>query len=814
MANPPVQHKRSQPLADRQPQPRRLPAPPRWLLLLLALIAAALPYWRVLQAGFVWDDQLLLLEWPYYRTPALFGQALWQNVPFSPNYFRPVAGLSFMANHLLSNAQAGGYHLLNLVLHVLTTVVFVWLAYGLLRRLATREGIEADTRRGLAAWLALLLALIFAWHPVHVEAVAFISARFDLLSTLLALVALAGALLLRQTWLAAGVAGLGFLLALGAKEMAVTLPLLVWATARPLPPAGKNRRRAIYGALGLAAVLYLLGRYLSLGYLYQTSGDTLPTGNLIQHMLLAGQSFLRYLWLLIWPFGSLSPIQFADLPVALDNVLAWAGLLLGLALVAALLGWLRRGRGAAWLWLAFLISLLPVLNLVPLDLRGGAFIAERFLYLPSALFLLALGATLLRPAARLWRWAALPAASWKPALFLLVLAPLVAYLLATLSHVPFWQTNDTLWQWAWQQAPRSSLPPSNLAFAALERGDASRALQWAELAVNLDPDNPTAHNNAGAAYMQLGQPDDAVDPFQQAATLRPQNQRYWQNLADALVQAGRYQEAIEVIRGELLARAPESGAAYQLLGKIYIQQGRPEPALEALRQAEGLLPDPGVLRDDMVVALAAAGRGAELLAYMDQFELQYVDEWARLGDMLYLAGDLEHARIAYERARMPDEQILGQLDGASLQEVQARLGTIYLQLDDLQAAEQVAVGMLATNPNEARGHKLMGDVLRRGGSLAGALGAYKQADILAPNTPAILYPLAQVQAELGNRDEALALYERIASLAPDFAAVHYRWGELLWQGGETGAAREHFRRYLQLAPGGEFASQAEDYLNE
>ena len=171
---------------------RQWPTLPVWASALLVGVIAVVAYLGIRAGDFIWDDQILLVEWPYYRDPALFSQALMRNLPFSPNYFRPVVALTFFANHALHGLVASGYRLTNVLFHAVTSL----LAYLLLRRWlgvgGVREDVDAQptAREPLREWLPLGLALLFAWHPVHVEAVALTVGRFDLLSTLFVLLAL------------------------------------------------------------------------------------------------------------------------------------------------------------------------------------------------------------------------------------------------------------------------------------------------------------------------------------------------------------------------------------------------------------------------------------------------------------------------------------------------------------------------------------------------------------------------------------------------------------------------------------------------
>lgn len=830
---------------------RSWPVLPVWAAALIVGVLAALAFIGVLAGDFVWDDQILLVEWPYYRDATLFSQALMRHLPFSPNYFRPLVALTFFANYALHGLVASGYRLTNLLLHALTSV----LAYMLLRRwlacfphhpawtaqstprppdLAVRRermrntGLdmrgentksEPVTGESLREWLAFGLALLFAWHPVHVEAVALIVGRFDLLSTLLVLLALVlasprpvghdrtltaetaelaekserSARALRWSLILQAIgSGLAFLLALGCKEMAVTFPLLLLTFDALLSKSAHRQWRPrwpIYLALAVAGAVYLALRNVGLGYLYRPQPEAaLPSGQALQRLLLVGRSVARYLLLLVWPFGTSAPIHFSPLPVPVSDALAWVELGLVLVLLALLIRALLehernentkgRGRRAAWLWLALAISLLPVANILPLELRGGAIVAERFLYLPSFFFVLALGGTLwplLRratasepAAARQW-WLA-------PTLGAAGVITLIACLVTTLLIVPNWQDDRTLWTWAAARAPRSSLPHTNLSRVALEEGDWARALEQADQARALNPSDATAHNNAGSALLNSGRAAEAEAAFRQALALQPESTLYWTNLAAAVAEQGRLAEATQTIEGEVLSRDPSFGPAYALLGALYLNQGQSAKAVAALEQAQRVLPDPTIIRSDLAQALLADGQSERALDLLQPGDLS-ARQWFELGNELATSEQAQAALRAYGQALQINTSA-GGLSRSELVLLQVQRAAVYQVLGDLEKAEQAALAAMMTDPSEPLVHKAMGDLLRARGSLAAAQKSYEQA----------------------------------LHLAPGFSALYFDLGQVLWEQGKIEEARERFSRYLELAPTGPYAEQARKYL--
>lgn len=588
--------------------------------LLLPLLAALLVYLPALQFQLAWDDTIFLRDAPLYRQPGGWWQALWQPFVLSPNYFRPLALLTFMIELNQGGINPTVFYATNLVLHALNSLLAALLAGALI-------GKPEKGRR----WLMAGGGLLYALHPALIEGVAFISSRFDLLMTLCLLLALLAERQLRGWKRLAGV-GLAFLLAALSKEMAVAfaaaLPLWRLAVgtqagaqaqeAAPAPTEAKRKREGqtgpskeagkpaskmnsggrivtwlrqrwtatdvyLYASLLVAGLLYLLIRYLSLGYLMVYTGSSLPAGDAFQRILLVIKSLAAYIQLGLWPFTNLAPIHFSWLPVTPADVSAWLSLGL-LALLGFGLSWLLRRpegelRAAGWLALAGLGALLPVINLYPLELGGGAFIAERFLLFPMIFFALA-------ALVGMRRWLPLPAA----ALWLLACLAVIQLTL------PFWRDDLSLWTWAQQRAPYSSMPPTNLALEYTNRGQAELGLSLAQSALRLDEKNPDAWNNLGLALFQLKNYTEAERAFYQAATLLPEHALYWNNLAGALREQDRLQEAEQVLVQQALARDPNLPAGHLNLGIVYLKAGRPDLAQAEFSQAAALLP-PGAQGD-------------------------------------------------------------------------------------------------------------------------------------------------------------------------------------------------------------------------
>jgi Flp pilus assembly protein TadD len=677
-----------------------------WWLALLSAVLIFLCYSRTLGYELVWDDTIFLSEMPTYRDPTLWLSALFQPFVLSPNYFRPLAILTFVFELRVAGVNSTVFHLTNVLLHALNTALVTLLV----RRIVPREGAIRYSEV-----FALGMGLVYGLHPALIEGVAFISSRFDLLMTTFLLLALLADLHFEGRRSRPLLVGLAFLLGSLAKEMALSLALALpfWHIARQerqdyhLRGLWKALRKRgdlwVYGAVFAAGLCYLGIRSVSLGYLLlQEGGNPIPTGSFLQHLLLVCKSAAAYLLLVLWPFTSLAPIHHSEMPISFADPWAWVSVAVVGLLVAGLVLMIRRTRRAGWLALGGILALLPVVNLLPLELGGGSYVAERYLIFPLVLLVLAV-ALLLHP------WFTTKQGSWAERFsgqWILLLVWLAISVFTIQRILPRWRDDTSLWEWAAQRAPRSDIPPTNLALQAVQRGEYEIALELARRAIELSPENANAWNNAGLALFHLGRYVEAESAFAQAVELEPESALYWNNLAGALREQGRLAEAEVVLLDEALHRDPNLPAGHLNLGVVYLRADRPDLAAIHLQEAVRLLP-PGEI---------PAAR--ELL-----LQTQEPDRWLRLGDLQLVHGEYEAAIWAYERAREL---------GASEPDVAAGLSGALIDLGDWESARQVLEAALMVAPNDPRLHNNLGVIAREQGDIEKAREYFQRAAELAP----------------------------------------------------------------------------------
>ena len=513
--------------------------------------------------------------------------------------YRPLTTLSYALNYALDGPAVAGYHLVNLALHALASLLVAALALHLAR--------AASPSR--APRIALLAGLLFAVHPAHVEAVVTLSGRAEPLSAVLAL----SALLLALKW---GGSVLRLLLALVllscavlAMEMAATLPALYLLVAFTVPEAaglfarpgfsGPKANRALLRSLAVAAFLclagvpYLLGHGPSLAVAPQARW--FPVGTPPWHVALTMSRVLaEYLRILVFPLHLGGDFAYAaQIPTLAGPTFGFAvATVAWFAALSAGFFLLRRAPLASLGLLFIFVALLPVLQIVPL----GVLLAERLLYLPSAGFCLfassALDGFLPAPGMPLWRRPQGEGQRLWMVRLLLALVP-VAYLvffgartvLRTLdfgSAVSYWESEVL-------KAPLEVEVNNNLAVAYTSRGEPQKAIPRLETALAEHPGYWRAWVNLGIARQALGERGSALHAFETALRLAPAAADPPRFLSRLLEQEGDLAGAAQALE-QARKNAPEQASLARELGAVLLKAGRSSEARAALSDAVRLDP--------------------------------------------------------------------------------------------------------------------------------------------------------------------------------------------------------------------------------
>jgi len=535
-------------------------------------ILALLIFLPVLGNGFVnWDDPLYV----YGNLHIRHLDIRWIFTGIVASNYHPLTLLSHTLDYALFGLNPMGHHLTSIILHALNSALVFLLA----KRLFNKDSGSGSTL------LPLTAALLFAFHPIHVESVAWVSERKDVLSAFFFLLSILAYLRYTEKGHDKKYYGLtlfAFILALLAKPMAVTLPVvLLIIDYYPLKRDDNGWARLImekipFFALSLAsAIVTLWAQRVGHGL------RGLETHSLSTRIYIAVRAVTFYLQKIILPI-KLSPYY----PLPFNTGLVSSGFIISLAVVILItllcLLALKRQRWPMALWAFYLVTLLPVSGLVTV---GGQAVADRYAYIPTMGFLIFAGALISRAA--LWGKGE-SAGRKKSAAVALTIVILGIFAVQTIRQEAIWDDSISLMSRAIKLYPgRAVIPYNNRGLAYDRRGNLQLALSDYNSAIAISPEFTDAYINRGIVYGESSLFEKAIDDFSRALVIDKSNAKAYMNRGAARLGSGDYAGAlIDLERGTALD--PVDARGLFNLGLAYLNIGEREKGLKNMRKAAEL----------------------------------------------------------------------------------------------------------------------------------------------------------------------------------------------------------------------------------
>jgi tetratricopeptide (TPR) repeat protein len=515
------------------------------LALIAILIATVAVYAQVMKFEFVsWDDPLYVTGNAHVQRGLSLSGATWALTAHDDSNWLPLTLLSHMLDVELYGAWAGGHHASNLLLHAIDTALLFALLLA-----ATRERLASA-----------FVAALFALHPLHVEVVAWISQRKELLSTGFGLLTMLAYVAWTRRGGALRYAGLllAFVAALAAKPMFVTLPFALllldyWPLGRtPFDASVGNEPPHSWTRLLLEKLpLFALSAAVSAiafaaQQLARTHAPEVPLHLRLAH---AGVAYLRYLGLALWPsqLSVLYPHPYAPQlggePWAPVTVAA-AFAALFVITAAALAVRRRRYLAVGWLW--FLGTLVPVIGLVQVGPQG---LADRYTYVPLIGPFIALAWGMRDLIAAFGAGRAVRIAAWLLALLVVVVSAVASH-----ARARAWRDSESLYMASLAATPRNPVLLYNLGREQAQQGRVEDAAKSYEAALAIDPEHLEANTNLGNLRLRAGHPEQAIDHYRAALRRDPDDVQTLQNLGRVLAWRGELAEAtVQLERAARLA---------------------------------------------------------------------------------------------------------------------------------------------------------------------------------------------------------------------------------------------------------------------
>jgi tetratricopeptide (TPR) repeat protein len=568
-----------QKLANYDPKAHR-----QYLIAILLLAITIAVFWRAQDHGFVWDDGVNVERNPYLKPVTMSNVARFWRGPFE-NLYVPLTYTAWSAIAYFAQRPSDKdgeveldprwFHTANVIIHGLSALA----VFALLRRLVAND------------WAAGAGAMQFAFHPIQVEPVAWITGLKDLLSGLLSLVAIwqylafaaagatsahmgsqsSGIPLNSRRSLHYGLATLAFVLALLAKPAAVVVPLMAWVLDYCLLRRSLKQSATSLGLWILVAIPFVIMTK------WQQPDELLTVVTpLWQRPLVAADALAFYFFKLFVPLW-LGPGYARSPDVIFEE--GWAYFTWVIPLGVAVGIWCLKHRepwsvAAAGLFIA---GLLPVLGIVQFQFQNWSTVADRYLYLSMLGPALALAWFVSRQWSKR-KWVAMACAT-----VLLSLAIKSAF------QTEIWHNSETLWRYALDIGQDSAVVRSNLG-ATIVEAKLDEAIYQLRQAVELAPAYADAHYNLGVALAKRGEFAEAVDQYRTVLKLKPSYPNVHYFLAIALAGSGQFDEAISHYRQSLNIN-PNDAMAHNNLGNLLADRGLLDDAIEQYREAVRIKPN-------------------------------------------------------------------------------------------------------------------------------------------------------------------------------------------------------------------------------
>jgi protein O-mannosyl-transferase len=554
---------------------------------LIAVVLAV--YAPVREYDFVtWDDPQYVSENPQVLEGLTASSVQWAFTTGHAGLWIPLTWLSYLVDVEIYGKGAGGHHISNVLLHLVTTL----LLFGLFRRMTGALGRSA------------FVAALFAVHPLHVESVAWITERKDTLSTLFGVLTIwAYVAYVRRPGIRryAAMAAL-FAAGLMAKPMVVTLPLVlllldVWPLGRvPQSEAWRATSvRLVQEKLPLIVIAVVSSVVTFMVQQRAGAVSGLEGVPLLVRLENASVSYVAYIGKMLWPTKLAGLYPYRLLPVALV-----AGSILLLTIISSVV--IRAYQRYPYLivgWLWYLCTLLPVIGLVQVGIQSRA---DRFTYIPliGIFIMIAWGLPDL-----MVRWDS--SSTVLPAVSLIVLA---ACAVTARGQLQYWKNSLVFWQHTVAVTSENARAHGNLGLVLSEQGKTTEAIAHYTEALRIRADLEDVHNNLANSLAGQGKASEAIVHYKEALRLKPDKVEAHNGLGALLDEQGKFDEAIAEYK-EALRIQPDSATTHNNLGVALVNQRKFEEAIGQFLEASRIKPDDADFHYNAAVTLETAGRTQE-----------------------------------------------------------------------------------------------------------------------------------------------------------------------------------------------------------
>ena len=673
-------------------------------LCLFLIISIAAVYGQTAWFDFIAFDDSIYVS----NNPMVPGGLTWAGIKWAfttmhgTNWF-PLVWLSLMADKQFFGADAGAFHFVNVVFHTANALLLFWVL----------------KRYTKALWASFFVAAFFAFHPLHVESVAWVAERKDVLSTLFWLLTMLAYLryVERLTVWRYAMVLICFSLGLMSKPMLVTLPFVLlimdyWPLCRLWTEdgiAGVSVGRLLFEKAPLfilsaaSSVLTVIAQRPTVATL-----EFIPMSYRLSNTPVA---YCGYILKMFWPLKLAVFYPHPGSGLAGWSIAASSVALLAITVIVVLFR-RRRYLLAGWLW--YLGTLIPVIGLVQV---GRQALADRYTYIPlTGLFIMLVWSA--GDIISKWRHRTAVTGIWGTAL-------VAALGVLTFRQVGFWRDTVTLFT------------------------------HTAAVTTN----NVIVHNALGIYYSNNDDYDRAMQEFKKAIDIDPGNIITLCNTANSLARQGRKDEATELYN-QVLKISPDDPLSYLALGSIETDKSNLEGAIDLYRTGLKYHPEDGKFHGRIGVLLLKMGQVDEAIAVLETAAKLEADSsiYGNLGLALAAKGQVERAIECYKKAIW--------MNPANA-EAHYNLGNTYLAQDRIAEAAGEYKRAIKAKPEYSKAYANLGIALSWMGRTDEGIDNFRRAAEIDPDNVEAHFNLASALADKGLFDEAIAEFERGLQIDPN-----------------------------------------------
>lgn len=547
------------------------------LIIILLLLTTGAVYWQAAGFQFLqYDDNVYVVDNSRIYDGLTQSNIRWAFTGIVNGNWQPLVWLSYMLDSQISGIDAQSFHLTNLILHIINALLLFLILY--------------NTTGSL--WRSSFITAIFALHPLHVESVAWVSERKDVLSTLLLFITIFVYILYvrkPKLWRLA-LATFFFALGLMAKPMLVTLPLILllldfWPLGRltksdrnKLPPTSLKQL-----LIEKIPMFLLTAGICIITVLTQKKGGALQELQMYPfgiRMANAIFSYVVYLRKIIWPNDLAAFYPHPENSLPMWQVIGCIVLLVVITLITLRNTHKRPYLVVGWLW--YLITLLPVIGLIQVGIQS---MADRYTYMPMVGILIMIS------------WSVYPQIVNERknklniiTIGLIAVTAIGALTLLTYRQVSYWRDDITLFEHATKTISNNYVAHNNLGTALSDRGDIEAAIDHYREAVRIKPRYMQAQYNLVTKLYETGQTDEAADCLYTILKLSPNDGIAQMHLGIIYLQQSSFDLAYKYLSAAVKNR-PDDAKAHQALGVLFIQKDMLDDAITQLSQAAKLSPN-------------------------------------------------------------------------------------------------------------------------------------------------------------------------------------------------------------------------------